>query len=627
MPRTGLDFARRNHYNPITERVRAGILRGGGRLEPEAKRTLSYRTLTVWLWPLFRPYRGHFAGAFLLLVVSAGLLVVGPLLVKRAIDDNIAQSDIPGLKVTVLLFVLVQVAYLITLYVMRNWLEWAGQQVMADLRRKIFAHLISLPLEFHDRTTPGQLLSRLESDTQALRMLFTTTVVMLLGDFLMMLGMAGVMVWYSPQLTLITGSVLPLMILVTVLFQKQFRHRFVEVRRQNSQISSQLAELIQAVPLLQAYARHRWATTRLMEITRQKYDTQAIAEWYVIVWFNLIFVIETLALCLILGVGGAWALSGMVTIGLLAMFMGYVRRFFDPLHRLAEQLAMIQKAFASAERVLKLLEEPNTVPDPVEPMPFTELKGEICFEHVWFRYGEGGEWVLKDVSFTLPVGESWALVGPTGSGKTTIVSLLLRFYDPQEGRILVDGVDLKELSLPAFRQRLGMVLQDLYLFPGNLRENLTMGRDVSEEMLKQSGEITLADRFIRHLPQGDQTDLAERGSNLSVGQRQLLSFTRALAGDPDLLILDEATSAVDPATEHVLSTATRRVLKGRTALIIAHRLSTIRHCHRILVLRQGEIIEQGSHAELLATDGLYRTLHNLQFSEADLTPNHEGTPR
>lgn len=555
------------------------------------------------------------------------LLVFGPMLVKRAIDDNIAKGDIPGLQGTVTLFVLVQVAYLITLYVMRNWLEWAGQNVMADLRRKILGHLISLPLSFHDRTTPGQLLSRLESDTQALRMLFTTTVVMLLGDFLMMLGMAGVMVWYSPRLTLITGSVLPLMFFVTVYFQKGFHHRFVEVRRQNSVISSRLAELIQAIPLLQAYARHRWATTRLMEITRQKYETQAVAEWYVIVWFNLIFVIETLALCLILGVGGAWALSGIVTIGLLAMFMGYVRRFFDPLHRLAEQLATIQKAFASAERVLKLLQEPNTVPDPKEPIPFAGLKQDIRFEHVWFRYGESGEWVLKDVSFTLPVGENWALVGPTGSGKTTIVSLLLRFYDPQQGRILIDGMDLRELSLKDWRHHLGMVLQDLYLFPGNLRENLTMGRDVSEDMLTRAAEITLADRFIRRLPQGEMTNLAERGSNLSVGQRQLLSFTRALAGDPDLLILDEATSAVDPATEHVLSTATRRVLKGRTALIIAHRLSTIRHCHRILVLQHGEIIEQGTHADLLATAGLYRMLHALQLTEEDLTQRHEvGSP-
>jgi ATP-binding cassette subfamily B protein len=431
----------------------------------------------------------------------------------------------------------------------------------------------------------------------------------------MMLGMACVMVWFSPRLSLITGSVVPLMIAVTLYFQKRFHSRFVEVRQQNSQISSRLTELIQAVPLIQAYARHRWATSQLQAITRHKYDTQVVAEWYVIVWFNLIFVIETLALCLILGVGGYWALSGAVTIGLLAMFMGYVRRFFDPLHRLAEQLATMQKAFASAERVLKLLQEPNTVPDSPAPKPFDGLQREIQFENVWFRYGDAGDWVLKDVSFILPVGENWALVGPTGSGKTTIVSLLLRFYDPQQGRVLIDNVDLRDLPIKEWRHSLGMVLQDLYLFPGNLRENLTMGRDVSEATLKQAAEITLADRFIRHLPQGEETDLAERGGNLSVGQRQLLSFTRALAGNPGLLILDEATSAVDPATEHLLSTATRRVLTGRTALIIAHRLSTIRHCHCILVLSHGEIIEQGNHAELLAADGLYQSLHELQFSD------------
>ncbi len=593
-------------------------------MEPEAKRTLSYRVLAVWLWPLFRPYWGHFAGAFLLLVFSAGLLVEGPILVKRAIDDNIAHSDLPGLQTTVAMFVGVQVAYLITLYIMRNWLEWAGQRVMADLRRQVFKHLMSLPIAFHDRTTPGQLLSRLESDTQALRMLFTTTVVMLVGDFLMMIGMAGVMVWFSPRLALVTGSVVPLMVAVTLYFQRRFRPLFVEARGQNSVISSGLTELIQAVPLLQAYARHRWATSRLQELTKHKYDIQALAEWYVIVWFNLIFVLETLALCLILGVGGYWALSGTVTIGLLAMFMGYVRRFFDPLHRLAEQLATIQKAFASAERVLRLMQEPDTVPDPDVPKPFAGLKHEIRFENVWFRYAEEGEWVLKEISFTLPAGEHWALVGPTGSGKTTIVSLLLRFYDPQQGRVLIDGVDLRELPLKEWRQRLGMVLQDLYLFPGNLRENLTMGRAVSDEDLKQAEEITLADRFIRELPAGEDTDLAERGANLSVGQRQLLSFTRALAGRPDLLILDEATSAVDPATEHLLSTATRRVLEGRTALIIAHRLSTIRHCHQILVLQNGRIIEQGTHAELLTMGGLYRNLHELQFSKTPLDSPSEG---
>lgn len=594
-------------------------------MEPESKRTLSYRTLAIWLWPLFRPYWRHFAGAFLLLVLSAGLMVAGPILVKRAIDQNIAQNDLNGLQVTVALFVAVQVAYLITLYVMRNWLEWAGQRVMADLRRRVFDHLVHLPISFHDRTTPGQLLSRLESDTQSLRMLFTTTAVMLLGDLLMMIGMAGVMTWYSPRLTLITGSVVPLMIGLTVFFQKRFRPIFVEVRQLNSVVSSRLAELIQAVPLLQAYARHRWATSRLQELTKHKYDTHIVAQWYVIVWFNLIFVVETLALCLILGVGGYWALSGAVTIGLLAMFMGYVRRFFDPLHRLAEQLATLQKAFASAERVLRLLQEPNTVPPPETPKPFAGLKHEIQFEHVWFRYAEEGDWVLKDISFTLPVGENWALVGATGSGKTTIVSLLLRFYDPERGRVLIDGVDLRELPLKNWRNHLGMVLQDLYLFPGNLQENLTMGRDIAEETLQQAAEITLADRFVRQLPEGDQTNLAERGANLSVGQRQLLSFTRALAGDPELLILDEATSAVDPATEHLLSTATRRILRDRTALIIAHRLSTIRHCHRILVLHHGEIVEQGTHAELLRTRGIYRNLHALQFSEIDWTQSPEGS--
>ncbi len=614
---------------------------------PETQRSgqFSNRELLRGLWPFFRPHLGHFAGAFLLLVLGAGLMIVGPVLVKRAIDVDIAGRDLPGLRHTVLVFLGVQLLYLAIAYVMRNWLEWTGQNMTARLRRSIFDHLLRLPLEFHDRHAPGRLLARVESDTQALRMLFTTTAVMLLGDVLVFAGMFVAMFAVSFRLALVTASLLPCLAAITVYFQRRIHPLFVEVRRQNAEITGRLTEFLQAMPVLRAFARRRWATADFIARNRRKFETNFHAQRLIVVWFNLLFLLETVTFALILGLGGYWALSGLVTIGTLAMFISYVRRFFGPLLRLAEQLAVIQKALAAAERIFVLLAEPETICSPQRPAAWPGAKpgggqspfsppapldeGEsgpakkgtvpsasparsLRFENVSFRYQPDGPWVLRDVSFTIPAGESWALVGPTGSGKSTIVNLLLRFYDPQQGRVAIDGVDVRDLDQRELRRHVGLVLQDIYLFPGDLQDNLTLGCDVPQGRIEATARATLADRFIARLPGGLHAGLAERGANLSVGQRQLLSFTRALLGQPEILVLDEATSAVDPATEALITEATRRALAGRTALVIAHRLSTIRHCDRILVLRGGRIVEAGTHNQLLAAGGLYGSLHLLQ---------------
>lgn len=591
----------------------------------EAKRTgdLTNRELARLLWPLFRPHVGHFLGAFLLLLFASCLTVVGPLLVKRAIDVNInADHDLAGLHVTVLLFLAVQLVYLGTNYALRNWLEWTGQNMMAELRKRLFGHLLELPLAFHDRMTPGQLLTRVESDTQALRMLFTTTGVMLLGDVLLFCGMFVVMAYVSPRLTCITAVLLPCLVGVTIFFQRRVRPMFVQVRARHAALAGRLTEFVQSMSALRAFARGKWAVADFQSLNRRKYEMQYRSERLIILWFNILFLLQTLAIAALLGLGGYWALSGLVTIGTLVMFIGYIRRFFEPLLRLSEQLAVLQKALASAERIFLLLREPNTVAEPKSPVAWPGPTKGIVFEHVWFRYlsetvdnDNDQEWILRDVSFTLPVGESWALVGPTGSGKTTIVNLLLRFYDPQRGRILIDGVDLRDLAHDDLRGNIGLVLQDIHFFSGDLESNLVLGTNLTRVQVEETARTTLADRFIRRLPGGYSTELAERGGNLSVGQRQLLSFTRALLRDPRLLVLDEATSAVDPATEVLLSQATRRLLAGRTALVIAHRLSTIRDCHRIVVLQHGRIVEQGAHDELLAAGGLYNTLHQLQHRE------------
>lgn len=645
---------------------------------------MAHRDLLRLLWPYFRRRGAHFACAFVLKLAEISCLIAGPLLIKQAIDRDIVGRNLAGLRTTVLIYLVIQLLLLLTVYWMRIWLERTGQDMLRELRSHLLAHLLKLPMSFYDRITPGQLLTRTESDTQALRVLFTMTAVTLLGDVLTLLGMLAVMFWISWPLAAVIALLLPIMGGISLYFQWRIHPIFVEVRRLGAEVAGRLAEFIQAMPMLQAFARQRWAVADFQRLNKQKYDANLRGETLVVTWFNLLFSMQTVAFALILGLGGYWALAGLVTVGTLVMFLGYVRRLFQPLMRLSEQLSMIQRALAATERIYSLLSEPVVVEDQKEPAPWPGRGATIEFQNVWFRYdrpvawasqpatedsgsramppvpvvdvplplgeswderdsaevaeisetalessspgpslqgrgdgdetgrGDGDGWILRDVSFTVPAGKSCALVGPTGGGKTTIINLLLRFYDPQRGRILIDGVDLRHLSGGDLRRHVGVVPQDIYLFPGNLADNLALGRRCTEEALAAAARTTLAEPLIDQLPGGMQASLYERGANLSVGQRQLLSFTRALVSTPELLVLDEATSAVDPATEALLGEATRRLLAGRTSLIIAHRLSTIRHCDEILVIDQGRIAERGTHAGLVAAGGIYRDLSDLQ---------------
>lgn len=600
------------------------------------------RELLSKLWPLFRPWITQFATALFLLMVAQALLILGPWLIKRAIDVDIADKDRVGLQRTVLLYLLVQLAHLVTSYGVRNWLESVGQRMMAGLRCQLVDHLVDLPLAFHDRMTPGQLMSRVESDTQALRVLFTTTAVTLLGDALLFIGMFVVMFACSIRLTLLCAVVLPVMGVMTYHFQGQIHPIFVRVRKLNSLVASRLTEFLQAMPVIQAFARERWAIADFQKRNFEKYDTQVGGEWQILLWWNGVRFLQNFAIAIVLGMGGYWSLGGAVSVGTLVMFLAFIRRFFQPLQRLSEQLAMIQKAFASAERLFLLLGEPQTLPAPEKAKPWPNAGCEVVFENVWFRYerhetdaaGDSNEdnasdlakspnavdgdddWVLRDVSFRVPSRKCFAIVGPTGSGKTTMISLLMRFYDPQRGRILIDGTDIREMEKEELRRRIGVVMQDIYLFWGDLSENMTLGREYSNDAIREAARLTLSDRFIENMPGGFAAELSERGGNLSVGQRQLLSFTRAVLRDPQLMILDEATSAVDPATESAIAEVTERIMRDRTSIVIAHRLSTIRNADHILVLVDGRIEQQGTHDELMDLGGTYRELQSLQQVEA-----------
>ncbi|NNF08487.1 MAG: ABC transporter ATP-binding protein [Candidatus Eisenbacteria bacterium] len=601
--------------NPSVDAVSAKTEFFAAADDPEQIVTVSWSRVWALLGPLFRTQWAHFTGAALLLLFSTGLMVVGPLLVKRAIDTDIANRDVEGLQQTVLLYLGTQLLYLIVFYLMRIWLEYAGQRMMATLKQRLFRHIMKLPLAFFDRNAPGKLLSRVENDTEALRMLFTTTTVMLIGDAVLFVGMFAAMFFVSPRLAGVTALVIPVLLISTWYFQGRTRPLFIAYRGLTAEICGRLAEFIQGLPILQAFSRRDWAADHFQSVNIRRFRVAYEGERLWLFWFNFVIFMEFFAFALILGFGGVWALKGIVTIGTLAMFMGYVRRFFEPIMRLSDQMVVVQKAMAGGERVLNLLQEEVTIKDKEQAESFPALKEGIEFRGVWFRYREDLEWVLQDVSFFLPAGNRHALVGPTGSGKSTIISLLLRFYDPTRGQILVDGRDLREFSQREVRARVGLVMQDLYLFPGDLHSNLTLGRERSDQEVQRAIEMTEAQGLVKRLPNGLKEVITERGKNLSMGERQLLSFTRAVVGDPDLLILDEATSAVDPSTEARIQHSLERILEKRTALIVAHRLSTVRSCDEILVLSQGKIAERGTHSQLLEQGGLYRALYELQFKE------------
>ena len=589
---------------------------------PNRPAPVDRRKVLHLLGPLFKARWPHVAGTFVLLMVSSALVLVGPLLVRHAIDQNIAQSDWPGLKRTVLLYLGAMLAHLGVFYALRVWLEWVGQSMMAEIKMRLFTHLMALPMAFFDFNPPGKLLSRVENDTEALRRLFTSSSVMLLGDMVLFVGMFAVMIAVDWRLFLLVVAVLPVLVGTGLWVNRRVRPHFLASRTLLAEVCARLAESVQAVAELTAFNRGRWATHAFGRVNQRRRDREWRGEIQWMGWFNGVIMAETLSIALILGVGGMWALAGTVTIGTLVMFIGYVRRYFEPLLRLSDQMLIIQKAFVAGERLVDLLLEPADVEpalssaagDGAGPAPWPGVRHRITFEDVWFRYAPDGEWVLQGISLDIPAGQHWALVGATGSGKTTLASLLLRFYEPTKGRILIDGRDIRTLPRQTLRREIGLVLQELYLFPGSLKENLHLGRDVPAGAMERALRQTMATDLAETL---NHAVIAEGGGNLSMGERQLLSFARALMESPSLVILDEATSAVDPETERRVQAGLQSMLADRTALIIAHRLSTVESADHILVLAEGRVEEAGTHAELLDRGGLYTSLHQLQFGGTD----------
>jgi ATP-binding cassette, subfamily B, multidrug efflux pump len=562
-----------------------------------------------------RPYGGLTAMAILLLLAGAGLALVGPALTQRALDVAVPHHDIGLLGTLAGVFLLALVIDFGVEYGQTLLTAYLGQKVMFDLRMQIFSHLQRLSISYFDRNPVGRLMTRVTSDVETLNELFSSGVVTVFGDVFTLIAIMAMMLLVDWRLALVTFSVIPLVWLTATIFRRRVREVFRDIRLRLARLNAYLQERLSGMRVVQLFGREADSAARFAELNREHLQAHLRSITIYAVFFPVVEVLTAIAMALLLYYGGLRTISGTLTVGVLAAFIQLTRRFFQPLQDLSEKFNLLQSAMASSERVFALLDQPVAVQEPVHPMTLPRpVKGEVRFEKVWFRYSPGGPWVLRDVSFTASPGKTIALVGHTGAGKTTIVNLLLRFYDPDRGRILIDGHDIRELSTSELRALIGFVQQDLFLFVGDILHNLTLDAPITADAARQAAHRVGADRFIERLPHGYAHRLGERGRSLSVGERQLLSFARALALDPTILVLDEATSSVDAQAEAQIQHAIAELMAGRTSLVIAHRLSTILHADEILVLQHGEIRERGSHRELLAQEGLYQRLYQLQLS-------------
>ncbi|HUG39638.1 MAG TPA: ABC transporter ATP-binding protein [Longimicrobiales bacterium] len=569
-----------------------------------------------------RPYRWWVILGVLGLLVIAVLELVGPWLTKVALDDAIPAGDLGLLATLATAFIAALVLGFALEYGQQILTTWLGQKIMFDLRREIFAHLQRQGLAFFDRNPVGRLMTRVTNDVEVLNQLFSSGIVTVFGDVFTLVLIVGVMLWLDWRLALVAFAVMPFVILVAFLFRKKVRNAYRDIRVLLARINSFLQERITGVSVVQLFGREERTTERFGRINDDHLRAHLRSIRYYALFFPAIELLTTIALALILVYGGGRMIEGTISVGIVTAFLMYARRFFRPIEDLSEKYNMLQGAMASSERIFRLLDTDPAIEDLADAAALPEPgRGEIEFRNVWFAYQKDGDgewdWVLQGISFRARPGERVAVVGHTGAGKTTLISLLMRFYEPQKGEILFDGIPIGSVPQKQLRERIGLVLQDVFLFSSSVEYNIRLGRDdIDDGRVRRAAARVGADRHIARLPKGYEESLGERGASLSVGQRQLLSFARALAFDPLVLVLDEATSSVDSELEAQIQEALEKLMEGRTSLVIAHRLSTIQNADRILVFHHGQLREEGTHLELLAEGGLYARLHELQLAPA-----------
>jgi len=585
-----------------------------------------------------RPYRLGVIAGVLLLLLGALVDLAGPFIIKTALDADVcpalrradgsgacgaAHGAVSsgalagyerGLLAATMWYLLALLAGFALRYAQQVLLGYLGQRVMYDLRMEIFAHLQRLSLAFFDRNPVGRLITRLTNDVDALNDLLTNGAVAIFGDIFTLLGIIIVLLLVNWQLALVTFVTLPLIVVAMGYFRDRMRESYRQIRTRLARLNAYTAENIAGATVVQLFNRERRNFAAFEGLNGAYTASNLRSLFYFALFYPTVNVLAALSIALVVWYGGGNVVSHALTVGALFAFLSYVDRFFMPIRDLSEKYNLLQAAMAASERIFGLIDEPVTVDDPDRPAPLEHVHGEVEFRDVWFAYN-AEEWVLRDVSFHIRPGESVAFVGATGAGKTSLISLLSRFYDVQRGAVLIDGHDVRDLAQGDLRRHIGVVLQDPFIFTGTIGGNIRLHEQgIDDERVRAAARFVNADPFISALPGGYDTPVRERGAGLSVGQKQLLTFARAIAFNPEiLLVLDEATSSVDTETEALIQDALARLMTGRTSIIIAHRLSTIRNVDRIIVLHKGRVVEQGTHEELLARAGVYRNLYELQY--------------
>lgn len=566
-----------------------------------------------------KPYKWNVLFAIILAIIVSSIGPLRPYITKIIIDDYIVTKNYNGMLPLILLLFITMILQGVLQYTLNYFTQWIGQKTILNMRMQVFTHLQNLALKFYDKNPIGRLVTRVTSDVEVLNEMFSSGVVMVFSDVFTIIFIITYMFIMNVELSLVTLCVLPILFYSTMIFRRKVRETYRQVRKYVASMNSNLNENITGMNTIQIFNRQQKAFQDFKEINALHRDANIKSVFYYAVYFPLVDFTSALAIALIIWYGGGHVLSGYLSFGVIISFIQYTEMFFRPIRDLSEKYNILQTAMASSERVFKLLDDKTIIPVKENTKPIINLKGEVEFKNVCFAYN-GEDYVLKNVSFKINPGETVAIVGATGAGKTSIISLLTRFYDIERGEILIDGINIKDYNPRELRKYIAVVLQDVFIFSGNIKFNIDLGdENISMDKIQQSINAVGLTDFISSLSDGYFTEVKERGATLSVGQKQLLSFARALARDPKILILDEATSNVDTESERLIQNAIKELLKNRTSIVIAHRLSTIQNSNKIIVLHHGEIREIGNHQELLAKGGIYYKLYQLQYKQQEIT--------
>lgn len=572
-----------------------------------------------------RPFKWRVVGAIVITIIISALGPLRPYIIKKTIDEHILHKDYEGFYLLVFLLVGSIILQACVQYVQTVLTQWIGQRTIYTIRKEIFAKLSALSMRYFDKNPVGRLVTRLTSDVEVLNELFSSGIVMIFADIFVLVWIFVFMFIINVELSFIVMIVLPFLLYGTSLFRKKARETYREVRLYVARMNAFLNERVSGMITVQLFGQEQRTYTEFEKINRSHADANIKSVFYYAVFFPAVEFFSAVAFGLIIWYGGTAIIgkppdmNGNLTLTTLIAFIMYTEMFFRPLRDLADKYNILQGAMASSERVFKLLDDDTIIREHSEPEKIHRIHGGIEFKNVWFAYNDE-EYILKDISFTVQPGETVAFVGATGAGKSSITNLLTRFYEFQKGEILIDGHDIRSLDPRELRSHIAIVLQDVFLFSADVLTNITLGSEhISAEQAKHAAVTTGADRFINRLPKGYETNVKERGAILSVGEKQLLSFSRALAYDPAILILDEATSSIDTESEIMIQNAIEKLLENRTSIVIAHRLSTIKKADKIIVMHKGEIREVGTHDELVQQNGIYRKLYELQYKEQEVS--------